>query len=268
MAFEFAEAAPDLTVGVVGCGAIGSSICFALDEGQIAADLVAVCDHDHSRAERIVWGLKRGVRSMTLPGLVSSAQLIVEATNPQSAPTILEQALAGGRDILLTNPVALLGRQDIVQTAAARKIGIHIPSGLVPGIDSLRLGTDEQVTKIELFICVPASAVPASAQQESKGPERIFSGGPEQAVKALPMLGNMVATAVLVGKGTRDASVSVIADPLAEAVSVEVQADIGGPRFTGRWDFPGTDLRAVCDTFMARSAIATLKRIASALKFG
>jgi aspartate dehydrogenase len=268
MAFEFAEAAPDLTVGVVGCGAIGSSICLALDEGQVSASLVGVCDQDHSRAERIVWGLKRGVRSMTLPGLVSSAQLVVEATNPQSAPTILEQTIAGGRDILLTNPVALLDRQDIVQTAAAGRIGIHIPSGLVPGIDSLRLGADEQVTNIDLFICVPASAVSGSAQQELKGPERIFLGSPEQAVKAFPLLGNIVATAVLVVTGARDASVTVIADPLAEAVSVEAQADIGGPRFTGRWDFPGTDLRAVCDTFMARSAIATLKRLASALKFG
>ena len=109
-----------LRVGVVGCGMVGGAICRSVDARPLEAELHAVHDLDATKVQALMWSLKHRAQSMTLPGVAATCDLVVEATNPQSAPDIIRHALDGGCDVLVTNPAALADREDLVRMATER----------------------------------------------------------------------------------------------------------------------------------------------------
>jgi len=266
---EHIERPPALRVGVVGCGAVGSAVCRAIDSGQVPAELVAVCDSDAGRAQEVIWNLKHATRSMTLAGLIASSRLVVEATNPLAASSIALQALNGGCDVLLTNPVAVLRKPELRPTAEARSLAIHIVPALVPGVSEIMAVMHGAQGEAVLRISVPASeAGQALIVQATPGPDGVaFRGTPSEAAQVAPRYENLIAL-FAAAAGPERGTVEVAIDPGAQEPVLTVRTAFSGEGCSGQSVWQQQIGKGAADRTVALCTMALLKKIVSGLKVG
>jgi len=265
---EHIERPPALRVGVIGCGAVGVAVCRAIDEGQVRAELAAVCDSDAARAQALIWSLKHPTRSMTLAGLIASSQLVVEATNSLAAAAIAVQALDGGCDVMLTNPVAILRKPELVSTAEVRGLAVWVVPALVPGLGEVRALMQSGSGQAALRLSIPASdADPDLLARAEESPEGVaFAGTPSEAAIAVPRYENLIAA--FAAAGARGGRVEIAVDPGAEKPLLSVTTSFWSEGHGGSaaWQQPAG--RAASDRTVALHTIAMLQRIVSGLKVG
>jgi len=266
---EHIDRPPSVMVGVVGCGAVGSAICSAIDSGEVPAELVAVCDSDAGRAQEVVWSMKHATRSMTLAGLVASCRLVVEATNPLSAASVALQALDGGCDVVLTNPVAVLRRPELPSTAEVRGLAVHIVPALVPGISEIMAVMQAEEGQAVLRIIVPESeAGQALAVQAAPGPDGVaFTGTPSEAALAAPRYENLIGLFAAAARPDRS-RVEIVIDPEGEEPVLSVHTTFSAEGSSGQSVWRQRIGKGAADRTVALYAIALLKKILSGLKVG
>lgn len=271
---EHVERPPLLRVGLVGCGAVGSAIARAIDSGDIRAELTAVCDADESRSQALVWGVTHTTRSMTLPGLIRSCQLVVEATNPAAATSIILQALDGGCDLLVTNPAALLPRLEVLRTAEQRGLAVYVPTGSLVGLEAVESG--EQLTEAVFTIEMPVQELVTIPLAKERGiePETlteatvIFEGSPSEAARTASPLANMIATFALALPDPTAGRVTLVASPEAKEFSYGIQVRSGTVNASSVWQTSSGRMHETVDGATSLAAMAALKRIVGALKLG
>jgi aspartate dehydrogenase len=266
---EHIERPAALRVGVVGCGAVGSAVCRAIDSGEVPAELVAVCDSDGARAQEVIWSLKHATRSMTLAGLIASSRLVVEATTPLAASSIALQALDGGCDVLLTNPVAVLRKPELRPTAEARSLAIHVVPALVPGVSEIMAVTHGAQGEAVLRIGLTASeADQAFAVQAAPGPDGVaFRGTPTEAAQAVPRYENLIAL-FAAAAGPQRGTVEVAIEPPEREPVLTVRTTFSGEGCSGQSVWQQQIGKAAADRTVALCTIAVLKKIVSGLKVG
>ena len=252
-------------VGVIGVGAVGRQICHAVDSGQVDADLTAVFDAREERVQQLLYQLKRVTRSMTLVGLVSSADLVVEATTPQAAGDMVMAALNGGKDVLVTNPGALLANEVLVRLAQERGVTIYLPSLELAGMDALKVAAQGRVDSCLLTVtahprCLEGSA--ALGGQNVQGQEvDLFQGTAADAARAFAPLANQLAVAILGGLGPTRTTVRVRADD--RLTRATFQLDVAGEcgRLLAWMDSQPDPLSPDDSKMVALSAISALRNI-------
>jgi len=270
---EHIERPPLLRVGLVGCGTVGSPIAKAIDSGDIKAELTAVCDVDESRTQALVWSLSHTTRSMTLPGLVRSCQLVVEATNPAAATSIIIQSLDGGCDLLVTNPAALLPRIDILRTAEQRGLAVYVPSGFLVGLEAIRAA--EQPVEAVFTVEMPADQVVALSLPGEKidlasitEVTVIFQGAASELARAASPLANMAAAFALALPDPAGALVRFVASPEAKEFSYGMQVRSNAGSASSIWQTPSGRMFETADRATTLAAMSTLRGIVSPLKLG
>ena len=225
--YEAGGLGPFMRVGVVGCGRVGRTVCHAIDAGRVHADLAAVSDIDADRAQTLIFELKRPTRSMTLSGLVSSVDVVVEATNRHVAPDIMMAALNAGKDLVVTNAAAILARDDFGRLARERGLTIFAANVMLAGGTALNTAAIKPGAGASLTISCPR-AVLANAPflrgrelQSSEEPLLVFQGEPADAMAAFPALANLVAAAAI-GAGTTELLVRVRAHAQPDVTDIEL----------------------------------------------
>ena len=227
--YHLASIGPFIRVGVVGCGRVGRTICFAIDAGRVHADLAAVCDTDADKVQNLIFQLKRPTRSMSLPGLVASVDLVIEATNRHVAPAVIMAAINGGKDVLVTNPAAILARDDFPRLAHERGLTIFAANALLAGGDALTAAAAMPGADLTLTITCPPRVLadaPFLRGRELKGaeePQLVFQGEAGDALAAFPVLANMVAAAAIGARGA-PLLVRVRTDAADDVTDVELTA--------------------------------------------
>jgi aspartate dehydrogenase len=192
-----------IRVGVVGCGRVGRSICFGIDGGRVDADLSAVCDTDADKVQDLLFQLKRPARSMSLTGLVSSVDLVIEATNRHIAPTVIMAAINGGKDIVVTNSAAIFARRDFPRLAHERGLNIYAVNALLTGTDTLNTSSASPGAQVTLSITCPVAVLAQAPFMRGReirvtdGPRPVFQGEAADAMHAFPGLSNIIAAALL-----------------------------------------------------------------------
>jgi len=241
-------AGPFMRVGVVGCGRVGRSICFGIDGGRVHADLSAICDTNADRAQDLLFQLKRPARSMSLNGLVASVDLVIEATNRHVAPTIMMAAINGGRDILVTNPAAILARDDFARLAHERGLAIYAANALLTGTGSLNTSGATPGAQVTLSIACPVAVLaqaPFMRGRETSatdGLRQVFQGDAADAMHAFPGLSNIIAAAWLGTSGevlvrisahelesVTDIQLDIVADKQQTSSRTRVESSQGEP---------------------------------------
>ncbi|MGH9561026.1 MAG: NAD(P)-binding domain-containing protein, partial [Terracidiphilus sp.] len=123
-----------LKIGLLGAGAIGRIIATALDprssgEKSIDAQLVAVCDQDHERAEKLSSELSDHPPVVSIETMIDTCELAVEAASQGALPAFVPKALERRRDMLIMSVGGLLGHDEWFRQAAERGCRIYVPSG-------------------------------------------------------------------------------------------------------------------------------------------
>jgi len=220
--------------GLLGCGAMGSTIAKSFDGGGILGDLKVVYDINGAASSRLSKLLesKPNVAS-DFSQLLDSCDFVIEAASQQAVFDHAAEVLNAGKDVLVMSVGALMDRglRDAVEDAC-RRAGSHVylPSGAILGVDGLKAASVLGVEEVSLTTTKPPGALAGVKYLEDQGidvklfdkPTVVFEGGGVDAAKSFPQNIN-VAAIVALSTGC-DVKVTIIVDPNSERNVHEIVA--------------------------------------------
>ena len=210
-----------IKIGVAGCGALGSIVCKALQDGIDGYDFVGVSDIDNPDF---------GVPNMDFAQLAEECDLVVEALPAKIVPTLAKEVLSRDKDLMMISACALLlfpEINDIAKTSSGR---ITIPSGAIAGLDAISALNCAEIDSATIATTKHPRGLKGAPyiEQEKidldniKETTRIFKGNALEAAKAFPANVNVAATLSIAGIGAEKTQVEVWADPNAQGNCHEI----------------------------------------------
>jgi aspartate dehydrogenase len=269
-----------LNIGIVGCGAIGSSLAKVISrEFRGRARLAALYDLDTAKAQKLslaVSGSKK-IAVGNLNALITKSGLVIESASSLCAWEIAKKVSFRGRDIMIMSAGGITHHlKELNALARLKKSRVYIPSGAIAGIDALKAARMGKVIKVTLTTRKnPASFSGVKAIKEKrinleaiKKDTVIFSGPAEQAVRSFPQNINVAAVLSLAGIGAKKTMVKIIASPSVKRNIHEIEViSQAGTIFTRTENIPHPDNRKT--SFLAvLSAAAVLKQILVPVRIG
>jgi aspartate dehydrogenase len=191
------------TIGIIGCGAIGTLIAQAVQQGIVPADRLVLFDIDKPKAEKLRRGLS--VPTVTVAGLEEMIKLkpdvIVEAASIKAVKDYAERIITENIDLIVMSVGALLEMN-------LESDRIHIPSGAIGGLDAISsaalVGIQEAV--------LTTRKNPEVLDLYSQAEEVVYEGTAQEAIQRFPREMNVAATLALT-VGPEKVKVRVISDP-------------------------------------------------------
>ena len=268
-----------LNIGIVGCGAIGSSLAKEIVTGMpLVARLVALYDLQPEKSallsRRLIKNTKFCVTS--LDDLIKKSDLVIESSCAQAAWEIARKSLLRGRKVMVMSVGGMVGHLDQL-FVLARKYGgqAYFPSGAISGIDALKAANIDGVQSVVLTTRKHPDAFSGVEyvfkRFNLKGLKKdkvLFSGTAGQAVKHFPQNVNVAAVLGLAGIGMHKTKVRIIASPSVRKNIHEILIKSKAANIFTRTENilhpqnPKTSYLAVL------SAVATLKQILQPIKIG
>ena len=281
-----------LKIGIVGCGAIGSSLAKAIvSDFSEKAELVSLYDIDIEKAYNLSMALAIGSQTMVsrpikfnkklaalnLEDLINKADLVIEATKADAAFDIVKKVLSLSKDIMIMSVGGVIQHyQELRVLTEEKKAHIFIPSGAICGIDGLKAASLGKINKVILTTKKPPKAflgVPYVLKKKIRldnidKDTVLFEGDASQAIKAFPQNINVAATLSMAGIGPEATVVRIVASPTITRNIHEIEIESDAGKIIIRCenvvhpDNPKTSYLAVL------SAIATLKQVLGPIKIG
>jgi len=215
-------------VGIIGCGAIGTTLAKAIDSGKVNnAELVAVFDSISDQLDSLTNQLNNKPKKyydfdMFLEK--GGSEIVVEAASQEAAIIYSEKVIKSGMDILIMSAGALLNEEffnSIIKVAKKNNRQVLVPSGAIGGLDAVKAAKLEGLERVVLTIRKNPESLKDSPHFQSvvkdpndlKKPKIIFQGCAIDAVKLFPANANVSAALSLAGVGGINTEVTIIADP-------------------------------------------------------
>ena len=257
-----------LKIGIVGCGAIGSSLAKIIStDFKKRAEVVVLFDIDKNKSEKLASLLrKKSLVSTGLEKLIKKSGLVIEATHARHSFGIARKVLSGNSDCLVMSVGGIIGHLQELSLLAERKgRKVFIPSGAICGLDGLKAAAGSKITKVMLTTTKPPSGFGLPGLKKDKV---LFEGNALQAVKKFPQNINVAAALSLAGIGAKKTKVRIVASPKIKRNihAIEIVSSSGTIRAitenVPHPDNPKTSYLAVL------SAVATLREILEPIKIG
>jgi aspartate dehydrogenase len=266
-----------LKVGIVGCGAIGSSLARVITaDFKKEARLVALYDIDKDKAGRLSKLIGKDI-STGLKQLIAKSDLVIEAASAKSSLAITKEALKRGRSVMVMSVGGIVEHAGELELLALRhRSRVYVPSGAISGIDALKAANIGKIRKVTIttrknplsFKGVDYVVRKKIDLDKIKGERLLFSGLAKEAVKYFPQNINVAAVLSLAGIGSANTRVRIIASSRAKRNIHEIEIVSDSGRVFTRTenvlhpDNPKTSYLAVL------SAIATLKQVLTPVRIG
>lgn len=268
-----------LKIGIVGCGAIGSSLANVIVSNfSDKAQLASLYDIEMEKAYKLAKVLNnQKLVVLNLEDLISRVNLVIEASKADSSAEIAKKTISLGKDIMIMSIGGIVEQYKQLEALAKDKNArIYLPSGAICGMDGLKAAMCGKVNKVTLTTKKPPKAflgVPYILKRKIRldninEDTVIFEGDAFTAIRAFPQNINVAATLSIAGIGIGKTIVRIVASPgaIANTHEIEIESD-SGKIFTRTQnlvhpDNPKTSYLAVL------SAVAALKQILAPLKVG
>lgn len=266
-----------LKIGIIGCGAIGSTIAKAIEKRfKNRARLIALCDIDNAKAKKLSASLNAKLSVISQDQLFRKCSLVIEASSAKISASITRKAILAGCDVLVMSVGGLLFDKSLFKLAELKKRHIFIPSGAICGVDGLKAANIGKIKSVTLTTTKPPQGFKGAPYviekkidlDKIKGDRLIFSGNALSAVGAFPANINVAATLSLAGIGAKKTKVNIVASSRVKQNIHKVEIDSESGKITTETqnvpspDNPKTSYLAIL------SAIATLEGILSEVKVG
>lgn len=271
-----------MRVGIIGCGAIGTTLAKYLEDEPNVESLL-ITDRTETCAIKLASRLTKTRATESLEELVQQVDVVMEAASQAAVVEFGPEVLKAGRDLIILSAGALLDRdllEAMDQAAAAGNSRYHVPSGALAGLDGLKSAMAGQLESVTLITRKPPASLgdvdyikdELGLDQKTlaaiKEPQILFEGPASEAVKKFPKNVNVAATLSLAGLGPDLTTVKVVADPTLErnTHTVHVTGDFGEMNVTVA-NVPS--LRNPRTSHLAAlSAIATLRGLWGSMRVG
>ena len=268
-----------LKIGIVGCGAIGSSLAKRIkSEFKDSSRLACIYDVDSSKSQKLSEALSnKKLAARDLDSLIDRVDLVIEAASARVSLDVARRTLSQGRDIMIMSVGGIIqGHKELAGLAKRHNCRIFVPSGALCGLDGLKAAMCGKISKVTLTTRKPPAGfkgVPYVLKKKIhldtlKKDTVIFQGNALKAVKHFPQNINVAAVLSIAGLGARNTKVKIVASPSIARNTHEVEIEGSSGRIFTRTenvihpDNPKTSYLAVL------SAVAVLKQILEPLKIG
>lgn len=190
-------------VGILGCGAIGSLIAKAVENGIVKCDEVILYDYNPEKADNVYKSLRVKSRVVgSVEEMISHRPvIIVEAASQQAAKEYLDRILEAKIEVIIMSVGALLG-------ISATSPLIHTPSGAIGGIDAIASAALAGID--EVFLTTRKN--PKALKNDRDTEIVVYEGDAETAVRLFPKEMNVAATLSLTVR-PKKVNVKVVSDP-------------------------------------------------------
>jgi aspartate dehydrogenase len=225
------------SVGIVGCGTIGSSLAFAIQAGQVRARLAGLTSRTRARAEELARSLSPSPPLLDLPQLVRASDLVVEAASGAAVAEIVPACLQARKDVFVISAGGLLGHEEWYRQAEAQGTRILVPSGAIAGLDGVRAAAVGRVDSVVLITRRPPQALAGAPYIAEHGIDLdclteetvVFEGTARDACRGFPRHVNVPAALSLAGVGLDRTRVRILAVPGASfnRHRIEVRGEFG-----------------------------------------
>ncbi|MFA4989490.1 MAG: aspartate dehydrogenase [Candidatus Omnitrophota bacterium] len=269
-----------LKIGIVGCGAIGSSLAGVIvKEFKREAKLCALFDIDNNKARRLSKKLsgRPGLATDNRKQLLGKSGLIIEASSAKVSWDIAKEVLSAGKDAMIMSVGGLAGRFiQLTALAKSKRAKVYIPSGALCGIDGLKAANTERINRVILTTIKNPISFKGVKYIEDKGINLnkikkdtvLFSGKAAAAVKYFPQNINVAAVLSLAGIGLNKTRVRIIASPKVTRNIHEVRVESIAGNITTRTENVLHPANPKTSYLAVLSAIAVLKQILHPIEIG
>jgi aspartate dehydrogenase len=210
-----------LSIGIVGCGTIGSALAAAIQERRIPARLAGITSRTRSRAEALVRSLTPSPPVLDLQELVRASDLVAEAASGAAVAEIVPACLQARKDVFVISVGGLLGHEDWYRQAEVQGTRILFPSGAIAGLDGVRAAAVGRVDSVILITLRSPEALTGAPYVVEHGIDLvgltketvIFEGSAREACRGFPRHVNVPAALSLAGVGLDRTRVRILAAP-------------------------------------------------------
>lgn len=259
-----------IQIGIVGCGAIGSRIARSIQkEFKGKARVSALFDIDPAKSQNLARDCaQKSLVKKSLPQLLRSCDLMIEAVNAVETQSLIRQALSQHKDVLAMSVGKLLNSPSLFRLAQKNCCRLLIPSGAIAGVDAVKAASLARIDSIILTTRKPPFGFKDNAYITRQGIDLaaiqsetvLFDGNVKEAVRFFPQNINVAATLTFASLSFMKVRIRIITSPAftSNCHEIEVTGDFG--RIFTRTenvvcpDNPKTSFLAVL------SAIQTLKQ--------
>jgi aspartate dehydrogenase len=228
-------------LGIVGCGAIGSTVARLLEKRKSTFQVRALYDVQPSRAQHLSQKLRsHPVVCRKLSELISQVDFILEAASVQAVPLLVPPALKAKKPVVLMSTGGFLKHQkQIADLAQKYKTKVYLPSGALAGLDGVRAARQlGKIKKIGITSTKPPKGfygapglteAQKKALYSAKKPFYLYQGDVWGAIERFPSNVNVSATLAVASGRPNLLKVSVVADPKAKLNQhqIDVQGTFG-----------------------------------------
>ena len=260
-----------MKIGIIGCGAIGSTLAKAA-ENMKEVEETFIFDKSHVCSRAMEEKLSKAKSILDFEELVLKSDFVVEAASQEAVILFAEKILESGKDILIMSVGALVDdslREGLLKTAKKNNSKIFLPTGALCGIDGLNSANVTGIEEVTLTTRKPPFAFEDVEYVKKKGfdlknmdkPTTIFEGNAKDAVKLFPRNVNVAATVSLAGIGFEETKVRIIADPGTNQNHHKIEAKGSFGTMTAEMNNLPFEKNPKTSRIAAQSAISALKKI-------
>ncbi|MCJ7714023.1 aspartate dehydrogenase [Candidatus Bathyarchaeota archaeon] len=201
------------TVGLIGCGAIGSLIAQAIEKKIVNCDKLVLFDYQKNKAA----DLKASIDFPTtiVKNLEEMLQLkpsvIIEAASQKAAKDYIKPITTKDIHLIVMSTGALIDMK-----YQSKKL--HVPSGAIGGLDAISSAALTQISEVILT----TKKNPKAFEMDNTQPKIIYEGNAENAAKLYPKSMNVASTLSFIVKPTK-VQVQLISDPTTNRNTHEIK---------------------------------------------
>lgn len=272
-----------LGVGLIGCGAIGTVLARAMDEGKAGKTcLVVVYDLNRQKSRELVDKLSKKPKvSKSFAEFLNykDTNLVVEAACQDAVRQYALKVLRAGKNLMIMSVGALVDsklRNEIETLADSAGRKVYIPSGAIAGLDGLKSAAVGRVDKVTLTTRKSPEGLKGAPYLKRKGikidglskPKMVYKGSAVEACKLFPANVNVAAALSLAGIGPENTEVRIVADPTIKRNIHEIHVKGEFGEFRVKTENVPSPTNPHTSYLAALSAVATLRKITKNMMIG
>jgi aspartate dehydrogenase len=191
------------SVGLIGCGAIGTVLAEAIERKLVVCDELVVFDIDAAQAQKLKDKLKFPVKIVAGVDelLAAKPKVVVEAAGQSAVHQYYDKLVASKAELIFMSTGALLDHNTDIPR-------VHFPAGAIGGLDAIAAAANAGIDEITLTTRKNPKALGKQITQETV----TFEGFAEEAARQFPREMNVAATLALTVKPAK-VKVKVVVDP-------------------------------------------------------
>ncbi|MGH7739769.1 MAG: aspartate dehydrogenase domain-containing protein [bacterium] len=267
-------------LGIVGCGAIGSTVARLLERRKSSFRITALYDERSAWAADLSQNLKtRPQLCASLPELVSQVDWVLEAASVRAVPALARLALRGRKPLVVMSSGGLLSDFSKIERLAKKyKTKVYLPSGALAGLDGVKAARQfGKIKKIQITTTKPPEGLKGApgitaAQKKAlftaKKPFYLYQGNVSGAIRRFPANVNVGATLALASGNPSKVRVEVIVDPAAKRNRHQIHVTGSFGELTAETSNEPSPSNPKTSALAIQAALALFERIESFVEIG